>query len=309
MSAFSPAQQPEILHAAQKDLELLQRLRESLLGLLEHLLPAQLLFRHAHWAGAAAALLYFGGNSLRLRQTLGEEYAYVRQFADSDHVFLSKKRLLLFLFLETFGELFVARVAAKRLDRWIARQAESPDAGQAGWARRLACAFCRCLGEAQSLFSAASQLHLCVFYLQGFYASLSKRLAGIKYLQAVRVEQHGFSYRRIGALMLLHLGLKLLAFAHGLRKEFLHLAADARRPRGLPEAPAPEAPLKSRAGESVGARCGVCFEKPVHPSCVPCGHLYCWECVMRSSQFKPECPGCRKPFEPREVVCLSNIQL
>ncbi len=311
MSVFGLAQQPEILHGLNKDKEILAQLKERLLDLLEKLVSPQTLFRHAHWVGAVASLIYFGGNSLRLQQTLGEEYAYIRQFSDRDHVYLSHKRLLLFLCLEVFGELLVKRVATKRVDRWISKMAETQEAGQMSWRRKLACAFSRCVGDAQSLMVNASQLHLCIFYLQGFYASIPKRLAGIKYLQAVKIEQHAFSYRRVGLMMLVHLGLKLLVFAVRLRREFAQLSVAASKPaeRSAEEQAEGGATMRNRKGEQVAGRCGICFEKPSHPSCLPCGHMYCWECVLRSSQFKPECPNCRKPFEPREVVCLSNVEV
>ena len=37
---------------------------------------------------------------------------------------------------------------------------------------------------------------------------------------------------------------------------------------------------------------------------VPCGHIFCWECVQEWVTSKAECPLCRRPARPEELRCL-----
>jgi peroxin-10 len=73
-----------------------------------------------------------------------------------------------------------------------------------------------------------------------------------------------------------------------------------------------------------GKKCSLCIDALKNPSCTPCGHIYCWECIMRccsqqhigrtgtlmntdsSNNLKVKCPKCRREFLPQSVRPLYN---
>lgn len=311
MSNFSLAQQPEVIHGENKDKELLSEIKQKLMALLEHLLPARVLFRHSAWIGSVAALIYYGANSGRLRQTIGEEYAYLRQYNPTDHVFISRRRLLLFVLMEAFGESFIVPRLAAVFDRWLRRQMERDEQETVGGSffSRLVTAIARQIGDAQSLFAVIMRLHTALFYVGGQYFTFTKRLAGIQHLQAVKIQPHAFSYRRIGLLiifqMLVGLGIHLYkAISEALRNQVPKTTP--RQPRGTEDHGRPS-PGENETEASL--KCGICFDRLAGPSAIPCGHVFCWECIVKSSQFKAECPSCRQPFETKEITFLGNINV
>lgn len=53
--------------------------------------------------------------------------------------------------------------------------------------------------------------------------------------------------------------------------------------------------------------CPVCFEQtPVHERCIlPCAHVGCTSCFMRTMAEMRKCPVCRAPVQAKELMCLA----
>lgn len=52
--------------------------------------------------------------------------------------------------------------------------------------------------------------------------------------------------------------------------------------------------------------CSICFDERKFPTVTPCGHIFCWSCVVRFCITNPSCPICRAACDPQKLLCLYN---
>ena len=52
--------------------------------------------------------------------------------------------------------------------------------------------------------------------------------------------------------------------------------------------------------------CPLCLNPTKYPTALKCGHCLCWECAVECCQQKPECPLCRAPCKPQELITIAN---
>ena len=54
--------------------------------------------------------------------------------------------------------------------------------------------------------------------------------------------------------------------------------------------------------------CGICMHDRKHPAApISCGHVFCWSCIIHwSTRVRPECPLCRAPAKPQDIIALYN---
>lgn len=50
--------------------------------------------------------------------------------------------------------------------------------------------------------------------------------------------------------------------------------------------------------------CMLCLSPMKNPSCATCGHFFCWGCIMDWCQERQECPLCRSPIRPSQLLPL-----
>ncbi|XP_063173778.1 peroxisome biogenesis factor 10 [Candoia aspera] len=274
-----------------------------------------------------ADVAYFTLTTLSGYQTLGEEYVNVIQVDPSKRkvpslirraVLVSLHTLLPYLLDKGLAQLEqeleggpnesqtlqsrnLGRLQSRTsLRSWVQKQASRLTEQQR-----------RFLGQAVRIVKQSipflRRLHLAIFYMNGVFYHLSKRTTGITYLRSAGFTEDDqtiqSSYRLLGIISFLHLGLMLGIYAYNFRhrqrarKEWKqHYNLSYQRSQ-------PEERIVNRS-----LRCTLCLEERQHTTATPCGHLFCWECIAAWCNTKAECPLCREKFHPQKLIYLRHFR-
>ncbi|XP_067002592.2 peroxisome biogenesis factor 10 [Anabrus simplex] len=289
-TSFPPANPAQIMRAAQKDSTTISFIAQEVTELLREMLRnnpkreniIQMAKRLSH-------LIYYGCTSLSGLQTLGEEYSGILMISSNDRI-PSKLTLSEMVLLKCFGDLMVTFLVRNGFLYFLSTKLKAQGLQPKNTNARK---YMDCL--IKDTVSCFPLLNTGVFYLTGDYYDISKRLTGIRYVLVhiwLRWKNSHSGFKVLGVVSLLN---SLTQIVQAIMKYNNQIDVD--------EIYYPSQSIGNSNDES---RCSFCFDVRKNPTITPCGHLFCWSCIMHALQVDNKCPLCRESVSPSRVVVLKN---
>ncbi|KAK6477570.1 peroxisome biogenesis factor 10-like [Huso huso] len=321
---LQPANQPQLIRSTQKDDYYQNCLRNNANEAFQTLAGSKKWLEWRKEIELLSDLAYYCLTTFSGFQTLGEEYVNILQVDPTKRKVPSRARRGALICLHVFVPYLLDKMLV-RLEHELQAETVGPRAPQtrdwnltsffrerAQWAvGRLTETQRRTLLHGTYVLrqgvTFAHRLHVALFYINGAFYHLGKRVSGVSYLRvrglpgddrAVRT-----SYKLLGAVSLLQLALTVALQINNFRqrqrarqewKQYRNLASSGSSSLD---------PLAART-----SRCILCLEERRHSTATPCGHLFCWECITEWCNTKEECPLCREKFQPHRLVYLRNYK-
>lgn len=329
------ASAPDIALAQQKDAYFTSHLTDALSDLLRRLLGARAAHVLAPDLRSLAALLYFALTSLPGNRTLGEEYCGLVQVEAATGRLPSLRARAAYIagaILAPYAAIRLLPPLLSRLRSAIQRRLATlrRRADGCGKEARFWEYLSHHLASLTHLLPFRSLL-LALFYLDGSYYDLTKRLLSLRYLftRAVPRTPDRSGYQVLGVLLVCQLaveaGLRARSALSSLTSSNHVISRDPDLDEKEPELLASKAhlatlthtpylhrPRYQLADDKVmryirgsqQRKCTLCLEELKDPAATQCGHVFCWDCIGDWVREKPECPLCRRPTLVQHILAL-----
>ena len=246
----------------------------------------------------------------RSAQTLGQEYCYTTYLHEGDEErllqrgeLIARHRKVLAFALQFFAGAVAKSTVAQLFRRLV------PGTGNGDGVLGLVLAELAASAQrADELIGAVLKVNRALFLINSQYEKVSQRVLQVRQIYVKQPTQGNYySYAKFGYLQLITLALRAaealaakFALVRSLRREQqLRAAQGGSALPGQDE----EADLAPRSQQVV---CSICLDQCRQVSSTPCGHLFCWECIIENTVRNGKCPSCQNHCAANQIVFLRN---
>uniref|UniRef100_A0A1B0A6W7 RING-type E3 ubiquitin transferase n=1 Tax=Glossina pallidipes TaxID=7398 RepID=A0A1B0A6W7_GLOPL len=291
------ARQPEIVRSIQKDDRYTKELAGDISDLLRLTGPRNWI-KHNQLCQLIAEISYHGFASLNNLQTLGEEYTGIIQ-VDSQYRNIPSKLLQLAAIILEFGGEALYLKTLQILEKCIKDNDEIvPEA------KDKLVAIVQAMRSSPAFIKA---LHKSWFYLRCNKYQISKRMTGINYVLIRHWLQPHFSlygYKILGIITFVQVSLSLASILYDIwgqhkrkQNQSLHSSNGSLRNEKVIE----------EKDNLSGPTCILCLAPRINTTLTPCGHLFCWNCLLDWLDERDQCPLCREYLKKSNLIQLRNL--
>lgn len=288
-----PAGAPELVRSNQKDIYYISNTSHLVSEIAKGLVRPAIWIRYQSELQLIAELIYFGFTTIYGNQTLGEEYCnsvLVRQ-SERPYVAAHFVRRLIGILLQIGG--------AYTLRKWMLWLNTRIDARDLPFnlTENNYHTLAKVTALCETVVSFLSQFHLALFYTHGAFYHIAKRLTGLRYVMIKYGVPENITqsspYKYLSWIMGIQLMIKIIDRIQAKKDSW--------------DFPRQSLDRSKYIKSSSNLQCTLCLNNCKSETATPCGHIFCWDCIVDWSREKEECPLCRSSVLPRQLVHLQNF--
>ena len=287
-----PAGAPELVRSNQKDIYYVSNTSHLVSEIAMGLVSPASWIRYQNELQLVAELIYFSFTTIYGNQTLGEEYCSSVLVGQNKlpYVAASLFRRLIGILLQVGGA-----YALRKWRLWLNTRVGARDL-PLNLTENAYQILAKVTALSETVVNLLSQFHLALFYTHGAFYHIAKRLSGLRYVTIkYGVPQNmaqSSPYKYLGWIMTLQVVVKIIDRIQQLKRKDWNSNSSK---------------FSQESGNNSSLQCMLCLNTCKSETSTPCGHIFCWECIVEWSREKEECPICRSSTLPRQLVHLQNF--